>query len=82
MPGTQSTTDSPGLSIDIAGFVATQEKRHSSYLIYNSTSLQRIQLANLPLRTTISDSIKHHLYLPVSITPEQMALTRTPVPVS
>lgn len=61
MARTQPTTHSPCLTIDIATLIATQEQRHPRNLIRNSTTLQRIQLTDLPLRPTLPGMVKHRL---------------------
>lgn len=59
MPCCQSTADGPGLTVHIAGLVTTQEKRHSGYLVGHRSSLKRVQLPNLPLRTSRPGHLVH-----------------------
>jgi hypothetical protein len=61
MSSTQSTTDSPSLSINIATLITTKEQRNTRDLISNSTPLQWVQLPDLALRAALSRSVEHTL---------------------
>lgn len=61
MTSTQPTTNSPRLPIDITALITTKEQGHPRNLISNSTSLQWIQLPNLPLSPAGPSHIKYRL---------------------
>lgn len=59
MPSTQSTTNRPSLTINIATLITTKEQRNTRNLIGNSSPLQRVQLPDLALCATLPRPIKH-----------------------
>ena len=78
----QSAIHGNGLAIDVGGLVAGQEERHGGDLLGLARPLQRVELADLGLVPCSRARSKIGRVIPVSIRPGQMALTRTPVPVS
>lgn len=61
MSSTQSTTNRPSLSINIATLIAAKEQRNTRNLIGNSSPLQRVQLPDLALRAALPRPVKHRL---------------------
>lgn len=64
MPSTQSTTNRPSLTVNIATLITTKEQRNTRNLIGNSSPLQRVQLPDLALRAALPRPIKHRLRHP------------------
>ena len=59
MSSTQSAINSPSLSIDVAGFITSEEECHSRNFICHCTTSGRVQLSDLLLRPSLPGSLIH-----------------------
>lgn len=59
MASTQTTTNCPGLPINIAALIAAQEQSNPRNLVSNSASSQRVELADFLLSASLTSPIVH-----------------------